>query len=463
VPTHGLLLVAGLFAPAAPAVGPPRLDRGLELVYAGEVVEASDRVESRFRKRADLEVRVLVVEAGPRTADCAVLTRVRPLEDPAVAGAAVADPGRAPMPAAVTLEFVRVDSRGRCQLLRPAPGPSPLLFTDAATVPAPPIPLDGPPAIELGMFVPLPPTAVAVGDGWDVPDTGRPPLLWRVAGETVRNGGRCVEVTAGQQSDGWDRPAVAPTGWRRTDSVLVSPLDGFAAAVRRRSERRDGAGVSTWTEVRYELRPPARLTGTRYTDARAEAEAGYCFAAAPGPATLAKIDRYLASRPAPTAYRDAVDAARRRCLAAARGDAVVPAAAVVPVVVPDLGQPAPDFVADGFRLSAVRGKPVVVVFFKPGSETAAGTLAVADALHKTFAGRAAVVAVGGGTLTGVSVPVVDGAGVRERYGVDSYPRFVVIDAGGLLAWRFDGFGAETGYLVKQQIERMLGGGSENRR
>ena len=470
MPTPGLLLVAALLAPAAPAVGPPRLSRGLELVYRGEVVEASDRVENRFRKMSDLEIRVLVLEAGPRAADCAVLTRVRPREDPVVAGAAAAvtgrDPGRTPSPPAVSLEFVRVDARGRCHILRPPPGPPPVpLGPDVPTTPAPAVPVDGPPQIELGLFVPLPPAVVNVGDGWDVPDPGRPPVVWAAAGEAVWNGGRCVELTGVQQSDGWDRSAAVPTGWRRTETVLTSPADGFAASVRRRCERRDGADVTGWVEVRYELSPPTRLLGSRYTDARAEADAGYCFAASPGPTTLAKIDRYVADHPTPTAYRDAVDAARRRCLSVARGDAVLPAAAVVPVEAVEVGKPAPDFVAAGrggnFRLSAHRGKPVVLVFVKPGAETTPGALAVAEALNQRFADRAVVVAVG--AAEGSSVPVVDGAGVRERYGVDAYPRFVVVDAAGGVAWRFDGFGDETGYLAKQEVERLLSGGSENRR
>lgn len=494
----GLLLTALLVpaAPPAPDVPAPQLTRGLELVYRGEAVEASDRVDNRFRKRSELEVRVLVLEAGPLSADCAVMTRLRPQDDPTVAGAAAAvtgsDPSRTPAHAAIRIDLVRVDGHGRCRVLHPPPGPPPIpLGPNTPTANPPPIPLDGPPNLEVGMFVPLPARPVAVGGSWDAADPARPPVGW-TAGEAVWNGGRCVELRADQHTDGWDRPAVAPTGWRRTEAAIVSPTDGFTARVHRRVERRDGAGVVGWVEVTYELQPPTRLVGARYADARRDAEAAFAFAADldqllsrtgphdPGPfaVKLTKIDRYLADAATPTGFREAVDGARRRCAAAARGDLpqpIIPASASVRLESVAVGNPAPDFVApvvgrsEPFRLSSAKGKPAVVVFFKPGSRTGRATLLVAQALHDHFAGRAAVVAVAVGAGPDaadalskdmkLTFPVVDGAGARDRYGIDTHPRFFALDSAGTVTWRFDGFGLETGYLAKQEVERLIGGGS----
>jgi hypothetical protein len=42
--------------------------------------------------------------------------------------------------------------------------------------------------------------------------------------------------------------------------------------------------------------------------------------------------------------------------------------------------------------------------------------------------------------------------------VDTYPKFFVVDPSGSLAWRFDGYGAETGYLAKVEVEKLLNRG-----
>ena len=54
----------------------------------------------------------------------------------------------------------------------------------------------------------------------------------------------------------------------------------------------------------------------------------------------------------------------------------------------------------------------------------------------------------------LTVPILDGAAVRATYGVDTYPKFFVVDTEGLLTWQFNGFGAETGYLVKRELEKL---------
>lgn len=490
MPASGFLLLTAvlLAAPDGPAVGAPRLVRGDELVYCGHVDEAGERVGNRFRKRHEIEVRVFVLEAAGGFADCAVLTRLRPLADPAVAGPAAAITGAdvGGQLAAVRLDLVRIDPRGRVVRLAPPPGRM-ALTTTTPTAPVPLLPLDGLPVVELGAFIPLPAKPAVLGSVWESTEPGRPPVVWSAAREAVWNGGRVLEVAAAQQSDGWDRPDLAAAGWKRTDVVLTVPGDGFASSVSRRIERREGANVVGWVAVNYEAKPSVRHHGDRYDEVRLDVETGFALAAELAPllaragkveakefrARMVRIDRYAADHPFRTGFREAIEAVRRRCEAAARGEAVPSADAVTVshvtmVVAPAVGQPAPDFVAahvrtaEPFRLSAHRGMPVVLVFFRPGSKTAGGALSVAEALHAAFAGKAMTVAVavsGDAAKQGDdlkrTLPVLDGTEVRARYGIDAYPKVFVIDAAGLVAWRFDGYGAETGYLAKQEVERLI--------
>jgi len=483
----GLLLFGLILGADSPTLHGPRFVRGDEFVYVGEVLEAGERVDNRFRKKHEFEVRVFVLEATEGTADCAVQTLVRPLADLAL--------DKKQLPPSVRIELVRIDARGRLVRLIPAAGPPPLsLGPSAATAPALRFPIDSIPAVELGMFLPLPGKPATVAATWELADPGRPPMVYTVLKEATWNGGRCLEVNAIQQTAGYEDPSKAVTGWKRTDVLLVGPTDGFASSVRRRVERREGAAVVGWVELTYELRPPTRYLGTRYADARREAEAAYSFAAELAPLVplvgkidpqqfrpkLSKIERFLADHPAPTGFRDSVESVRRRCEAATRGESppTPTATDTPPPDPPTVGRPAPDFAvpwvhAGGqFRPSAVRGRPVVLVFYRPESKTAQATLAVAEALHANYTGRAAVVAIsvvdGLGvaerqrTALKLTVPIANGDSIRDLYQIDTYPKFYAIDSAGILAWKFDGYGSETGYLVKEQLERLLNPTPEKR-
>ena len=58
------------------------------------------------------------------------------------------------------------------------------------------------------------------------------------------------------------------------------------------------------------------------------------------------------------------------------------------------------------------------------------------------------------------MPLVDGRAVAGLYALDAYPKFLVLDARGALAWQFDGHGPETGFLVREQLDRLTGPGGE---
>jgi hypothetical protein len=130
-----------------------------------------------------------------------------------------------------------------------------------------------------------------------------------------------------------------------------------------------------------------------------------------------------------------------------------------------VGRPAPDFRAGEFRLSAARGKAAVLVFFMPGQETAELSLCVADALAKRYPGRVAVAPLAVFAAPALAakdlerrkltVTVHDGSSAVDLYGIDTFPRFVVVDGDGVVRWSFAGVGAETGYLVREQVDALL--------
>jgi hypothetical protein len=71
-------------------------------------------------------------------------------------------------------------------------------------------------------------------------------------------------------------------------------------------------------------------------------------------------------------------------------------------------------------------------------------------------------AVSGGAAAGakdrdrlkLAVAVYDGSAAAAAYAVDSVPRFAVIDAGGKVLWTFSGVGTETGFLLREQVDRL---------
>lgn len=487
------LLLTGCFLTQAPIpipLNPPRWSRGDELIYRGVIVEAGEELDNRFRKHSDLEVRLFVLEADALGADCVVLTTVRSREDPRIRQAVKVVSGPVPEPEAevpaVHLEWLRLSPRGEIRLLRPLPGPLPLLIDrTTATEPVTGGTLDGPPRLELGMLVPRPGFDLCPGRTWDADGfVGQPPVSWKAVRETVWNGGRCLELQATQQSDGWEYPQTVPRGWQRRETVVISATDGTTCSVRRRVEHRHGLDIVRWIEVSYERMPPYRHVGVRYTEARRDAESAYCFnrwldspklagSAEEIRRILAKIDRYLEENPTATMFRPAIDAARRRgvyLLSRPVEQRLREGSQASDFLIAE-GQPSPDFIAPAiaasgpFRLANARGQPVVLIFYKPGTPLGAAALIIAEALHRRYSGKAVVLplivttdaetAYAEWQQRKLSVPLFAGAFLRERYGIDSYPRFFLVDANGILRNRFEGVGNETGFLLRRELEALL--------
>src|SRR5262249_13481275 len=149
----------------------PHLSASQELVYGGTFAE--EGVGSvQFSRRYHLASRVFVLGADAKGQDVAVLTV---LKDGPAAGAASAAPrpGAGPPALSARLERVRVDVQGN---VSPAKGVS---LT---------VSLEGPPTIECGAFVPLPPGRVHADRPWVVREWGRPDWRWRADGTEAVNG-----------------------------------------------------------------------------------------------------------------------------------------------------------------------------------------------------------------------------------------------------------------------------------
>ncbi len=483
--TGGLLALALLCPTAEPPVS--GLAKGDELTFIGTVEEAVERTGSRFRRSQKLEIRVLVLEKRDTWTDVAVLTLLRRKDD-AVTGAVGAVTGAGVeknTPPGVRLDLLRVHADGSTHHLHPV-GPPPLTIdskTPARTLP--PIPLDTFSPFEFGMFPPRAPRS-APDKPWTIASTdpNRPAETWQAQGMDSVTGEQCALLVMNQQHANWVKPIGGRSAWLRADAVWVSALDGTARKVHRVIKHRDGLStdLAAWVEVKYELKDKTAVIGRTFDRYRRDVETAFAASAdlAPfladavkhGPKFFEKradkLELYLAESDVSSPYREAVLAVHRQLEAASRGESVAP-----PPLLggrkrpawPEPNQSAPDFTAGTFRLSENRGKPVLLVFFKPGSETTDLALAIADAVHEKYAGRVAVLPLAVWGDSGaiqkdrerrkLTAPVFDGTQAETAYGVESVPRFAVIDGSGVVKWTFAGVGAETGAAAKSQLDRLF--------
>jgi hypothetical protein len=461
----GLFSLA-LLAPAAPPG--PALQRGDEFAWTGTITEAVDRPGTRLRRTHDLEVRLFVLEKRETWADAAVMTLVRRTDDEPVSGVLPEVTGLkkvGPAPPAARLDLVRFYADGTVHLIAPL-GPSPLRLTpETITRALPAVPLDTFASFEFGIFAPRPAAN-----------------SWTPVGFDFVHSERCQQLALTQQSPDWDRPVGGQTSWQRKDDAWCS-ANGLARKVKRSIRHRDGIAkeFAVRIDVVYELKEQGRPIGRMYDRYRADIEAAYLAAtevlplakdfARLGPEPfqqrIAKLNAHLEANDPGSPFKEAVFAVRRQLEAVRKGE-VIPVPSAPPTAAPPkkatIGRAAPDFQSGKFRLSEQQGKPVMLVFFMPGQETAEPALKVAVKLHDQFAGKATVAAFtvfapheASVRLTNnkLRVPVYDGTVAEGPYGIETFPRFFVIDAQGVLTWSFAGVGNETTALLKEQMDRLL--------
>jgi peroxiredoxin len=465
--------------PAAPRPGPktvrpwafdagwvlvPKLRRNQEIVYRGTFQEASHSGAAQLQRDYRILTRLFVLDTPAKGTVVASLTSLKPVAPPG-------SPGGDPW-TMYRLERAFVDLQGA---VRPGSGSTA-------------VPLEGPPAAEWGMLVPVPGTRGRRGDSWEVAEPGRPVRTWRIAGTEVIQGVRCVKLEGVQQSDDWESPRADHVAWQRRDTVWLDPGMGIAYRVERLIRRRDPGKIRPDHQsiLRYERESLLPYPGRLARDRRQEIEQALAFARTLEPwrheparhtraidGLLRRIKYHLENQP-PTPYRAAVLQVKRQAEAARRGETppAPPRETTDTPTVAELGRKAPDFLVPDLvtrrstRLYRLLGKPVLLVFYHPAAPTAGPVLRFAQGMASsrydvTVLGLA--VSEEGPTAKkqreklGLTFPLLDGSGLRASYQVKDTPRFVLLDGKGYVRGTYLGWGQETPALIVQELRRWLPG------
>jgi AhpC/TSA family len=452
----------------------PQLTRAQELLYRGSFREEANGGRVQFTRSYRIEIRAFVLDTSSKDSEVALLTllKARDLQTTAVPARPVNSDQTSTL---ARLEVVRVNTSGS---VLAEPG-----------VPMT-VPLDGAPTLEHGLFVPAPRERIGTEQDWQTSDPGlpsRPPQTWRIVGIEMVNGTSCVKVVGTQQSDDWDRPRADRSSWRRTDTVWVAPRIGYASRVERVIEQREPARkeATQRSVLRYDLESSLQYPGALYDNRRQEITQARAFADSAAPllpaaqkheqqlnVLLTKIAYHL-DRQAPTPFREAVLQVKRRIEAARRGEAPLPLPGETSHEQPvaTTGQPAPDFVANQYgvpesaRLRNWRGRPIVLVFYNPHSQTADNLLGYTQQVSNSYGNRLTVAAASvvedadvilkQQSLLKLTFPILNGSGLRSSYDVETTPKIFVIDGNGLVRGICLGWGHETAAEVNESLKQCL--------
>jgi peroxiredoxin len=261
-----------------------------------------------------------------------------------------------------------------------------------------------------------------------------------------------------------------------------------AYRVERTLERREPAREepSHRTVVRYELESSLQYPGQFLEDRRrdivqAKAFADFLAPLLPNPgqhgpkpfeAIIKKATAHLESNP-PTPYREAVLHVKRRAEAALRGESAValPSDGTAPPTGASPRQVAPDFVATNLltrgsvQLRRLQGKPILLVFYTPTSQTVDELLRFAQSINDDYGGAVTVLGLAispdddrvrrqHGNLL-LTFPILSGGGLRAAYAVDATPKILVLDADGVIRGSYTGWGPEIPTAVRTEIKQWL--------
>jgi peroxiredoxin len=464
----GCMLTPGQSADKTDWLLTPRLSRAQEFAYSGTFAEESTGSGVLFNRSYRIECRFLVLEAGAQESEIALFTvlKARELKESKTAPKADA------VPSSVRLELVKADTLGK--------------LTPVSKRPLA-LPLDGPPTLECGALSEMPRRRVSIDYTWEAAEEGRPSRTWKVTGTELVDGVRCVKLSGLQQSEDWDKPRADHTAWRRFDTVWLDPVVGVAHRVERKIERRDPARQEATYKsfLRYDLESrmqyPRQLFDDRVNEIRQAGKMADSLAPIlPNPtkheaeidALLAKIKNHLDREP-PTPYREAILHLKRKTEAAKRGETPpqVLTEETVAGAVAAPGRPAPDFLAPSFsgkepvRLKKWLGRPIVMVFYSPASESARELLRFTQRLHEAYSHQVTVLGMAVSDdvekvntqkeSLQLSFSLLNGRGLRQTYDVNSTPKIVVIDDKGIVRGAFTGWGGETAEDVREEVKKWV--------
>ena len=443
----------------------PQLLPGMELVYSGTYAEEALMPNVQYTRHYRLDTVLFVLDGSNRNWDVAFMTSLS-LKEPNRG----AKPEAKEIPASVRLEVAGLDGQGKLR--------------SATSLVAP---LMGPPTLECGVVLEAPITKVGRNQFWEVNEEGRPPRTWQVMGAEPCGGVTCIKLTGNQQSDDWDRPRADHTAWRRRDTVWLMPQLGVAQKVERVIERREPArrDPTQRTVLRYELESKLRYPGRLLEDRKQEIlkakkfqEDGRLLLAQPAqyrPQIEALLKRiaYYQDNNTPTPYRRALTALVTQLENARRGDTQPAHFDEEPrlATAVTLGQRVPDFVVtdltgkDSARFSRFLGRPVLVFFYNPTTESGKDVLRFAQSLHQRHGDNLGLMAmavthdpdVARKQHAELKLPftVLDGQGLHLTFGVEATPRLVVLDREGIVRGTFTGWGVQTPHEITEELKRCL--------
>ncbi|MFL5242737.1 MAG: peroxiredoxin family protein [Gemmataceae bacterium] len=466
----GLCLLGLLLAPGQPAERTdwpltPRLGQAQELVYRGSYTEEDVDSSKQAKRSHRIEIRVFALNTSPRQTDVATLTILRPQSG--ANGTTKEAPG-----ALVDLELGHVDAQGKVWF-----DEDPIAISHRRLLPS----------RECGMFVEAPEGRAEINKHWEIADPGQPAREWTLTGLVNLGSSRCLKLVGVQQS-GWEKPQADQAAWRRSDTVWLIPRLGVAQRVERVIEHREpGRQVATQRSVlAYELESSLEYPGELSKDRRREIMAVRQFAeslaslqAKTPPYTkqldalLARIDNHLENRP-PTPYREAIGQIKRRVEAARRGESPPAPIALAKNGRPAAAQgssPAPDLTAVNYQdrqsvaLKAFLGKPALFVFYNPKSRTAEELLGFAQCVQDAHSDALKVVAFPiSDDAEGIkkqnadlhlTILVLEGSKLRQRYAVEETPKLILLDAKGTVRGSYVGWGSETGPALQADLKKTL--------
>jgi peroxiredoxin len=470
------LVFAGLVLAAPPEAGTgPKLEKGLEVQWTGTFTEASFRPGVRAVRTYDVQTRLFVLDTGDYGAEAVLFTRVflkpdrKSMEPPA---------------GVVRLELVRIDPKGKVSVL---PSPADPDNPAPKARPWPPVQLSGLPTHEAGVFFEHPDKPLKPGLAWAREDGTRPVVNWKVADADSFHGQPALKVVAEQKTAGYFGDRIRQTEWRKQETLTVHPTHGYALRLERVIEKRDPEAdeLSFRSVLKLEQQGKMTYAGRLYDERREEGLHAAAFTAMldrslatggrEGPKPFEAVARrtqvYLADHADNylLPYREAVFAVQKRAESAAKGNlppAPPPEEPAAPVDPLEVGKPIPDLTAPGLssfeaiKLSALKGKPVVLAYFQPLAPSGLPVLKLADELHARKLAAVVPLAIGrpkdARALIAdlrTTVPVYDGTDVYKAHGLEATPVIIVIDKDGVVRHVARGWGAETAAAVTKEVER----------
>ena len=436
-----------------PAV--PKLLCGHELIYRGTIEESTNDQGVIYQHKYLMETRLFVYEVTPEGFRIALLTKVTRQEDQSK---------NAPT---ARLELVRLTPEGK-------------LVPERQTSLA--VSLDGPTTLEIGFALEVPAGGLRREQTWTLAEPDRPPRTCRVLGLDTVQQVSCIKIQCLQQSEDWEQPRADQSAWRRQETVWLSTRYGLAQRVERIIERRTPAREEpTWRlTTRYELDSTLRFEGPFFEDLRREVQQAAAFqekldellpevgrvGSKPFENLLARLDQHMQRTPG-TPYRAALVQIRQQLEAARRGQTPVrPGDSALPRTL-TVGRPAPEFVLTDLTSGKVysirkwRGQVVLLCFYLPGAVTADDVLPFAQTLAQAKDPPVVVVGMAMSDEATVvhklqmryslSFPQLAARGLRHSYAVDATPRFVIVDAEGIVRAIHTGWGPDIPVLLTRDL------------